>query len=240
MIQLGILGLPNSGKTTLFNTICQANQPITPYPGGEIALHSAVARLQDSRLLALQEMYQAAKIVPLAITFVDVNGMGTSSGEGMPPALRNPLAELDGFLYALRHFHNSRAPHPLGSVDAARDFALIEGEFLLADQLTIEKRLARIQEEIGLKGPRRGDELAPEHQLLERIWPSLDAGQPLRCSHFSGQEASLLNGFNLLSLKPVLALVNLGEEALANLPNFQTFPNRPPHKSTWQAPWNGS
>ena len=224
MIQLGILGLPNSGKTTLFNAICGAERPIAPYPGGEIALHSAAVRIHDARLPAIQQVYQSRTRTPITITFVDVNGMGTSSAEGLPGALRNPLAALDGFVYALRGFASANAPHPLDSIDPARDFDLLEGEFLLADQLTVEKRLERIASEVSLKGPRRGEELAPERQLLERILPILEEGQPLRTVQFHERDARLLSGFGLLSVKPVLALLNLGEGELVTpeMPDIQT------------------
>ena len=224
MIQLGILGLPNSGKTTLFNAICGAERPIAPYPGGEIALHSAAVRVHDKRLHALQQIYKSRTRTSIIITFVDVSGMGTSGAEGLPGALRNPLAALDGFVYALRGFASANVSHPLSTVDPARDFALLEGEFLIADQLTVEKRLERIASEVSLKGPRRGEELAPERQLLERILPILEAGRPLRTIQFHERDARLLSGFGLLSIKPVLALLNLGEEELVTpeMPDIQT------------------
>lgn len=213
MIQLGILGLPNSGKTTLFNAICAAERPITPYASGEISRHAAVVRVPDARLPTLQRLYQSRRHTEIALTFVDINGLGASAAAGLPGALRNPLAEMDGYIYALRDFASEHAPHPLDSVDPLRDFALIEGEFLLADQLTIEKRLQRIASETALKGARRGEELAAERQLLERLAPALDAGRPLRVEEFNTRDLRLLSGFGLLSLQPALALLNQDENA---------------------------
>lgn len=223
MMRLGIIGLPNSGKTTLFNAICGTERPVAPYPSAEIAYHSAVVRILDPRLDALQELYRSRKNTPLSVTFTDVNGIGISGADGLPSALRNPLAMLDGFIYALRSFTSISSPHPLGSVDPGRDFALLEGEFLLADQLTVEKRLERIASETSLKGERRGGELAPERQLLERILPPLEEGKPLRTVKLSERDMRLLSGYGLLSIKPVLVLLNLSDESLSpqELPEIQ-------------------
>ena len=212
MIQIGIIGLPNSGKTTLHNAICNTNRPTPIYPNLEISHHSTVIRLLDPRLDALQEIYRSKKKTPLSLTFVDCNGIGASASEGLPGALRNALAAMDGFIYALRSFASPDVHHTLKSVDPLRDFAQLEGEFLLSDQLTVENRLARIASEIALKGPRRGEELAPERQLLEKLLGILAEGRPLRTAPFHERDQLHLSGFGLLSIKPVLALLNLGDE----------------------------
>ena len=212
MIQIGIIGLPNSGKTTLHNAICGTNRPITIYPNLDVSHHSAVVHLLDARLDALQEIYQSQKKTQLSITFVDFNGIATSASEGLPGTLRNPLAAMDGFIYTLRSFESPVVPHLSNWVDPLRDFTQLEGEFLLSDQLTVDKRLDRISSETALKGHRRGEELAPERQLLEKMMSILDEGRPLRTETFNERDRLLLNGFGLLSIKPVLAILNLGDE----------------------------
>lgn len=212
MMQLAIIGLPNSGKTTLFNAISGAGRPITTYPILEIAHHSAVVPIEDRRLDALQQIFQSQKKTNVRITFIDTNGLGMSEAEGLPGVLRNRLAALDGFIYVLRSFASASAPHPLSSVDPMRDFSLLEGEFLLSDQLTVETRLERIASEIALKGRRRGEELSAERLLLERLAVILESGRPLRTTSFSENDQPLLQGFGLLSLKPVFVALNVGDD----------------------------
>ncbi len=217
MMQLAIIGLPNSGKTTLFNAICGSDRPVTPYPILEIAHHSAVVPILDERLDALQAIFQSQKKTYARVTFVDTNGLGMSEAEGLPGVLRNRLANQDGFIYVLRSFESASAPHPLSSVDPLRDFSLLEGEFLLSDQLTVETRLERIASEIALKGRRRGEELSAERMLLERLALMLESGRPLRTASFSEKDRPFLHGFGLLSIKPLLVVINVGDDPLQPL-----------------------
>ncbi len=214
-MRLGIIGLPHCGKTTVFNALTGQQLPTGYGASGQMEVHTAVVDVPDERLDFLGALYHPRKVVHATVTYKDIGGLeGGISAGGLSGPLRNELAQVDGFLHVVRAFEHPAVPHPQGSLDPQRDLAIIEGEFLLLDLITVEKRLERLRDEWNkIKGDaRRQNEV--ETALMERLHAHLEREQPLRTLGDLGEEElKLVRGYGLLTLKPVLVVVNTGEEA---------------------------
>jgi len=211
-VKLGIIGLPSSGKTTVFNALTGQNLPTgIPAAPGRFEVHTAIADVPDARLAPLTEMFRPRKTTSAKVTYADIGGLQASIGrEGLPGALANQLGQMDGFVHVVRAFDDPAVPHPLDSVDPARDLARLEDEFLLNDLLTVERRRARLAEE-RQKVMRDRALVEREQVLFERLQAILDSHQPLRAHAFTPDEQRLLSGFGLLTRIPMLVVVNLAE-----------------------------
>ena len=205
-MRLGIIGLPGSGKTTLFRLLTGSLLPSgATAVAGRAEVHTGVAAMPDHRLAALSTLSQPRKTTPAQITFGDISGMGE---DGTISALwANELAHWDGLLVVLRAFES---PLMTQSLDPTRDLSRIEEELLLNDLLRIEARLERLPEE-RQKGARPRAELDREILLFERLAETLRASRPLRDLELSAAERGLLLSHNLLTLKPLLPVQNLEE-----------------------------
>lgn len=211
MMRLGIIGLPQCGKTTLFNALTGQNRPLH-LGGGRLATQLAVVDVPDERLNRLAECFQPQKVTPARVAFADLGGLESGAAQkGLPGALLNQLSSMDGFVHVLRCFEDERVPHTLGSVDPRRDWKQLESEFLLYDLLIIERRLERLNEELRKGGGRPRAEIEREQSLLVEIRKSLEAEQPLRGLSLSAEQRRLISSFAFLSLKPMLLVLNLGE-----------------------------
>jgi GTP-binding protein YchF len=215
-MHLGIIGLPRSGKTTLFNVLTGEDMPVGPLSGrGLYDVQTAVVEIPDSRLDALRELLKPRKTTYAKVTFSDIGGLQVGSGrEGLPGPLMNQLEVMDAFLHVVRAFDEPIAPHPLDTIDPARDHITLETELLLHDMLMVERRLQRLAEE-RQKGARDHELIDREIALFKRLAESLDRERPLRTFDFTIEEGLMLSGFSLLTLKPVLLVINLGEGEVA-------------------------
>ncbi len=212
-MQLGIIGLPNSGKTTVFNALTGSKYETSPVSGGKLEVLTAVVSVPDSRVDRLSEIYQPRKTTYATVTYHDIGGVDKGVGEGgLGGPLRNALAQVDGFVHVVRVFENESVPHPYTTIEPARDVEIVDSEFLLVDLVTVEKRLERLQDELK-KGSQTLDRRANvmETELMQRLQANLEAEKPLRDLDFAADEEKLLRGYGLLSLKPALIVVNLGE-----------------------------
>lgn len=211
-MQLGILGLPVAGKTTIFNALTGSQLPTGALSGAaRLEVRTAVVDVPDARLEALSRLYHPKKTTWAKVTYADIGGLQVDAGrEGLPGELLNRLGQMDGFVLVVRAFDDPSAPHPSGTVDAARDLAAMEAEFLLNDMVVVERRLARLKEE-RQKGGRDRAAVDRELSLFHRLEETLSRERPLRTLPLISDEARLLTGFGLLSLKPLLVLINIAE-----------------------------
>jgi GTP-binding protein YchF len=210
-MKIGIVGLPQVGKTTVFRLATGQHEAPAGPAGPEGA--QAVVRFPDPRLTALARMHPGKKMVQATASFVDSPPLtrGAGRGEGLGSAVLTALRQADALLHVVRAFEEARIPHIEGSLDPARDIALLATEFLLADLEVAEKRILRIEEALR-KG--RKDQNPRELAVLRRGAEALQAERPLRDLDLPPGEERLLRGFQFLTAKPLLLLVNVGEEDL--------------------------
>jgi len=212
-MELGIIGLPTSGKTTVFNALTRSNRPTAAASMGKLELYSAVVDVPDERVDILSRMYHPKKTTYAKVTYTDIAGLDQDLGtKGLPGELRNKIAPMDAFVQVVRAFEDPRVPHIAGSVNPQRDLDTLEGEFLLADMITVESLLARLQERLQ-KGARGDERKALEESLilLEQFHAALDQNHPLRDLDLSAEALDSVRGYGLLTLKPMLVLLNTGE-----------------------------
>ena len=211
-MQLGIIGLPQAGKTTLFNTLTQGNVP-TGISGGKLSVHTAVIDVPDARVDVLVELFQPKKIVHAKVTYADIAGLdGESAGSGISGQLLNTLSQMDGFIHVVRHFENPLVPHSAGAVDPLRDIETMESEMILNDLIQVERKLARLEEERQRGGHGRDKaQVTREIDLFTRLAETLSKGLPLRQETFSPDEEKMLSSHGLLSRKPQLIVINQSE-----------------------------
>jgi len=214
-MRLGIIGLPQCGKTTIFNALTGQNLPTGFGGSGQLEVHTAVVNVPDERVDILSRMFKPQKTIYATVTYKDIGGLDSGVGEGgLSGALRNELQQVDGFVHVVRAFQDESVAHPQGSVDPQRDLELLESEFLLLDQITVERRLERLKDEWGKKPEfRRANEL--ETELMQRLLVQLEAEKPLRGLDLTEDELKLIRGYGLMSLKPMLVVLNTGEDAPA-------------------------
>ena len=208
-MRLGIIGLPQSGKTTVFNALSRGNQPLTT-SGGRFEVHTGVVDVPDERIDRLSAMFKPKKTIYAKVTYADIAGLEGSKA-AISGALLNQLTQMDGFLHVVRCFEDPNVPHPAGSVNPPRDIATMDAELLINDLIAVERKLERLAEERKKGGGRERAVIEREAALFERFKETLGNEQPLRTIELSAEEEKVLAGFGFLTRKPLLVLLNLGE-----------------------------
>ena len=208
-MRLGIIGLPQSGKTTVFNALTRGDLPITT-SGGRFEVHTAVVDVPDERVERLSALFKPEKTIHAKVTYADIAGLEGGAG-AISGALLNQLTQMDGLLHVVRCFENASVPHPAGSVDPGRDIAAMDGELLINDLIAVERKLERLAEERKKGGGREKAVIEREIVLFERFKEVLGREQPLREVEISAEDEKSLSGFGFLTRKPLLTLLNLGE-----------------------------
>ena len=213
-MKLGIIGLPGAGKTTIFNALTKGNAPTGQSMGGRFDVITAVVDVQDTRVDVLSKMFNPRKTTCARIIYTDVAGIqkGANESGGLSGALLNHLAGLDGFVHVVRAFENDMAPHPDGSIDPVRDLEALDMELLLNDLGIVERRIEKL-----VDGLRRGaikDKAAAQAELalFEELNVTLSDEQPLRALDLTEEQAKNLRGFGLLTLKPIVVIINIGDD----------------------------
>lgn len=211
-MKLGIIGLPSSGKTTIFNALTRGDAPVGQSVSGRFDVLTSVVDVPDSRVDILSRMFKPQKTAYAKVIYTDIAGLKKGIGEsgGMSGPLLNHLAALDGFVHVVRAFDNDQVLHLEDTIDPARDLATLDTEFLLADMLAVETRLTRLRE--GMNKSKDKAAAQREITLLERLHEKLSEERPLRELDLAEEEEKSLRGFGFLTLKPVLVLINIGDE----------------------------
>lgn len=208
-LQAGIVGLPNVGKSTLFNAITRAGAESANYPFCTIDPNVGIVEVPDERLDKLAELVKPERTVPTAFEFVDIAGLvkGASKGEGLGNKFLAHIREVDAIVHVVRCFQDENITHVSGKVDPGSDIETINLELILADLETVEKRLDRTR-----KNMKSGDKkFAREAEVLERIQAALEAGKPARSVELSDEEQPIVRDLHLITRKPVLYAANVSE-----------------------------
>ena len=223
-LEVGIVGLPNVGKSTLFNAITKAGAEAANFPFCTIEPNVGVVAVPDPRLGVLHEMYQSKKTTPASVRFVDIAGLvkGASKGEGLGNKFLEHIRQVDAVAHVVRCFEDPNITHVEGGIDPLRDIDIIQTELCLADLEIVEKRIMRLAK-IAKSGNK---EAKVEDEILRRIKAALDEGRPARQVELSEDDLALIKEMNLLTLKPTLYVANVAEDEVATAYDENPFVRR--------------
>ena len=213
-MKLGIVGLPNVGKSTLFNSLTKAGAESANYPFCTIDPNVGIVAVPDERLKLLGDMYHSKKVTPAVIEFVDIAGLvkGASKGEGLGNQFLSNIREVDAIVHVVRCFEDTNVVHVDGSVNPLRDIETINLELIFSDLEILERRISKVT-----KAARMDKTLAKEEALLARIKEHLESGKMAKSLDVDDEdESELLRSYNLLTYKPVIYAANVAEDDLAD------------------------
>ena len=221
-LQAGIVGLPNVGKSTLFNALTKAEAHAANYPFATIDPNVGVVDVPDHRLWRIYEIARPAQAVPTSFEFIDIAGLvkGASEGEGLGNRFLSHIREVDAIIHVVRCFDDADVVHVHEDRDPQADVEALNTELMIADLELLNKRIPKIEKKARMEVDK---ETSREYELLSRMKASLEAGSPLRELDISAQDLERLKPYGLLTLKPVLYVANVSQEALEDLSSHQEY-----------------
>jgi GTP-binding protein YchF len=220
-MHITIIGLANSGKTTVFNALTGETAETAAYSMGQEP-NLATVKVPDERLDKLAEIYRPKKVTHADVQYVDIAGMGgeAKKGSGLPPSLLNYLGTADALIHVVRAFEDDEVPHPDERIDIARDVGAIDLELTFSDLAIIERRLTRLNAEINKMSAREREVRITERDLLTRLQEGLEQDTPIRDMEMTEEEEKLIRGYQFLTAKPMMIILNIGEEQIKDPPTF--------------------
>ena len=220
-MRLGIIGLPQSGKTTIFNALTRGTQPVG-VGIGRMEIHTAVVDVPDERVELLTEMFHPRKTIYAKVNYSDIAGLGSASDKGeISGQLLNQLAQMDGYIHVVRCFEDAAVAHVRESIDPQRDIRLMDEELMLNDQIMVERKREKLTEEHKKGAGRDKAVIEREMVLFEKLDQCLAEGKPLRDLELSDDDEKIMSGFGFLSRKPMMLLLNLGDNQAAPPVTFE-------------------
>ena len=222
-VDIGIIGLPKSGKTTIFNSLTRGKADTGSYAPQSLAPHVGIAKVPEPRLQTLADILQPKRVVPAEVKYIDIGASVKDlvKDETISGQLLNQLSQVDALINIARAFTDERVPHIEGSLDAARDIATMDLELTFSDLAIIERRLKRIK--ISLKGAKQTERpgLLQEQEMLLKLKADLEKDVPIRELRLTTDEARIITHYQFLTAKPLLIVVNIGEEQLSQAASLE-------------------
>jgi len=232
-MEIGIIGLPKSGKTTVFNALTRGKAQTDAYSAA-LAPNIGVVKVPDPRLETLTKILKPKRTVPAEVTYIDIAApaKGFGKGEGPGGQFLAYLSKVDALAHVIRVFEDERLPHPEGSVNPGRDVGTMNMELAFSDLAIIEKRMERLKASLKGAKPQEREAISHEQTLLDKIKSGLEADTPVREQSLSENETKLLENFQFLTAKPMLLLLNIGEK---QIPEADSLEDK--FRSTYRSPY---
>lgn len=223
MLKCGIVGLPLSGKSTVFNVITRAGAEVKPYAGGKTEPNRALVSVPDARFDKLVEIFKPKSEKPADVEFVDLAGLSRDAGKGagLGNSFLSFVSESEALLHVVRVFKNSSVPHPENSIDPLRDWRIVEAELIYRDLGVITNRLAKLEEKQAKK--KLTSQEVQELELIKELETQLLNERPLRELNLTDEQKRILSGFAFLTLKPELIVLNLDDTQTGDVPELKKF-----------------
>jgi GTP-binding protein YchF len=228
-MQIGIIGLPNSTKTTIFNALTHSQVETATFSTGRVETHTATVRVPDPRIDRLSAMFEPRKTTYAQIQYNDITGLRVGIGDegGLSGPLLNAVAQVDAFLHVVRAFEDENVPHPGGPVDPAGDLAAMDFELLFSDLVIVERSMERLAQQLSKKRAypeRQADETLLS--LLMRLKEALEREAPIRDLALTREEMTMIRGYQFLTGKPVLVVLNVGDEGSDDPGDYLDYQHR--------------
>ena len=220
-MKVAIIGTPKSGKTTIFNALTKGKAEVATY-SPTLAPNTGVAKVPDSRLEVLKGIFQPQKTVPAEVSYTDIAGFTKGFGkEEVGGEFLNYLTTADALLQVVRAFEDNSAPHPEGSIEPKRDIAALDLELAISDLAIMERRLEKL--ETGLKSAKAAEREShlKEQFLLQKVKAELEKDIPIRLQSLAKEELKMLSSYQFLTAKPMLVVLNIGEEQISQVPQLE-------------------